>query len=69
MYKNFVKLKCDLVFVIEYLDLSVKKLEIKNLNIDNVIKSDLYKHMLNNNYNLVNWVHSDLIFCNKNFKD
>ena len=57
------------IVVIEYLDLSVKKLEIKNLNIDNVIKSDLYKHMLNNNYNLVNWVHSDLIFCNKNFKD
>tara|TARA_X000000368_G_scaffold408147_1_gene388445 strand:+ start:236 stop:958 length:723 start_codon:yes stop_codon:yes gene_type:complete len=57
------------IVVIEYLDLTLKKLEIKNLNIDNVIKSDLYNYMINNNYNLVNWVHSDLVFSNKNFRD
>ena len=31
------------VIVVEYLDLSLKKLEIKNLNIDNIIKSEIYK--------------------------
>ena len=40
------------VIVVEFLDLSLKNLEIKNLNIENVIKSDLYKFMVSNNYTL-----------------
>ena len=57
------------VIVIEHLDLSTKKLEIKNLNINNIINSDLYKLMLNNNYSFVNWSHADLVFVNNKFKD
>ena len=34
------------VIVIEYLDLSVKKIEVKNLNIDNLFKTDLYKFLI-----------------------
>ena len=34
------------VIVVELLDLNLKKLEIKNLNINNVIKSDLYKFVV-----------------------
>ena len=57
------------VIVVEFLDLSLMNLEIKNLNIENVIKSDLYKFMVSNNYILSNWLHSDLVFINKNFSD
>ena len=57
------------VIVIEYLDLSVKKIEVKNLNIDNLFKTDLYKFLISKNYILANCIYSDLIFINKEFKD
>ena len=57
------------IVVIEYLDLSIIKLEIKNLNIDNVINSEVYNFMKNNNYILVNWLHSDLVFAHKDYRD
>ena len=57
------------VIVIEYLDLSAKKLEIKNLNINNVLKSEIYNYMVSKNYTLVNWLHSDLVFVNNLFRD
>ena len=56
------------VIIVEYLDLSIDKLEIKNLNINNVLNSELYNYMINKNYSLVNWLHSDLIFINNEFK-
>ena len=65
--KNFdFKKYSPKVIVVEYLDLSLKKLEIKNLNIDNIIKSDIYKLIISNNYTLANVLHSDLVF--KEFK-
>ena len=57
------------VIVVEYLDLSLKKLEIKNLNINNIIKSEIYKLIESNNYTLANILHSDLVFINNNFRD
>jgi|TARA_B110000438_G_scaffold246482_1_gene248078 FkbM family methyltransferase len=57
------------VIVVEFLDLNLKKLEIKNLNIENVIKSDLYKLIISKDYTLANWLHSDLVFINNSFKD
>ena len=57
------------IVVIEFLDLSAKKLEIKNLNIENVLKSKIYKYMITQNYTLVNWLHSDLVFANNLFRD
>ena len=57
------------VIVVEYLDLSLKKLEIKNLNINNIIKSEIYKFIESNNYTLANILHSDLVFINNNFRD
>jgi len=57
------------VVVVEYLDLSAKKLEIKNLNINNVLKSEIYNYMVFQNYTLVNWLHSDLVFVNNLFRD
>ena len=57
------------VIVVEFLDLNLKHLEIKNLNIDNVIKSNLYKFIISKNYTLANWLHSDLVFISNNFRD
>ena len=65
---DLIKYKPDVISV-EYLDLTMKKLEFKNNNIDNVLNSKLYTHMVQNNYSLVNWSHADLIFINNNFKD
>ena len=57
------------VIVVEYLDLSVSKLEIKNLNIENIINSKVYKYLTSINYILVNCIYSDLIFVKKDFRD
>ena len=57
------------VIIVEYLDLNVRKLEIKNLSIDNIINSDVYKFLILKKYILVNCIYSDLIFIKKNFKN
>ena len=57
------------VVVIEYLDLNVSKLEIKNLNIENVINSEIYKFLTLKKYILVNSIYSDLIFIKSDFRD
>ena len=57
------------IIIIEFLDLSVKKLEVKNLSIQNIIKSDVYKYLTSKNYILVNCIYSDLIFVKKSFRD
>ena len=68
--KNFdFKKYSPKVIVVEYLDLSLKKLEIKNLSIENIIKSDIYKLITSNDYTLANVLHSDLVFIQNNFSD
>ena len=57
------------VVSIEYLDLKMKKLEFKNNNIQNLINSNLYKYFINNDYYFINWLHGDLIFVHKDFRD
>jgi len=59
--KNFdFKKYSPKVIVVEYLDLSLPKLEIKNLKINNFINSKLYNLLTTNNYTLANILHSDL---------
>ena len=65
---NIAKYKPS-VISIEYLDLNMKKLEFKNNDINNVLNSDLYKYFIRNNYFFVNWLHGDLIFVHKDFRD
>ena len=55
--------------VIEFLDLNMKKLEFYNQSIDKIIGTELYNHMIKNNYHLVNWLHSDLVFVNNDIRD
>ena len=65
---NFKKYNTK-VIVVEYLDLSLPALEIKNLKIENIINSELYQFMISNDYSLANVLHSDLVFINNNFRD
>lgn len=64
---SFNKYKVD-VIVTELHDLTQKNLEIYNQSIDFIISTNLYKLLIQNNYKLINWVNSDLIFVRKNFK-
>lgn len=57
------------VIVVEYLDLNVSKLEIKNLSIEDVIKTELYKYLVSKGYILVNSIYCDLVFINRKFRD
>ena len=57
------------VISIEYLDLNLKKLEFKNNDINNLLNSNLYTYFTKNNYYFVNWLHGDLIFVHKDFRD
>jgi hypothetical protein len=57
------------VIVVEHLDLSLAALEIKNLNINSAINSDIYKLIISKNFTLVNMLHSDLVFVNNKFRD
>ena len=65
---NFHKFKPK-VIVVEYLDLSLKKLEIKNLSIQHAMNSEIYELITSNNYTLANMIHSDLVFIYNEFRD
>ena len=54
---------------IEYLDLNMNKLEFKNNDINNLVNSNLYKFFIQNDYFFVNWLHGDLIFVHKDFRN
>ena len=65
---DFNKYKID-VIVTECLEFSTsKKPEIYNQSINYIQNTKLYKLLENNNYELINWVNSDLVFVYKNFK-
>ena len=57
------------VIIVEFLDLSISKLEIKNQSIENLFNTDLYKFLISKNYIFVNFIYADLIFVKKEFKD
>ena len=57
------------IVVVEYLDLTAKKLELINLDIKKILSSKIYKFMIKNNYTMINWLHSDIIFVHNRFKD
>ena len=57
------------IISVEFLDLDMKYLEFKNNNLQRIVNSDLYKHLLNNKYHFVNWLHGDLIFVHREFRD
>tara|TARA_B100000700_G_C14856261_1_gene766399 strand:- start:112 stop:807 length:696 start_codon:yes stop_codon:yes gene_type:complete len=64
---NFSKYKIDLI-VVEFLEKKLDIVEIFYQSIDSVIKSNIYNLLTKNDYKLVNWIHSDLIFVRNDFK-
>ena len=64
---NFRKYKIDMI-VTECLNLKSRKIETQNQTLEFILKSDIYKLLKKNNYNLINWVNSDLIFFHKSSK-
>ena len=58
---DFSKYEPKLV-IIEYNDPELAKLEFYYQKIENVMNSEIYKFMYDQNYKFVNWHHSDLIF-------
>ena len=64
---KFNKYRIDCI-VIELINTKNKKIETQNQNLDYVLKSKIYKLLIKNNYKLINWVNSDLVFINKNSK-
>ena len=63
---NFLKYKVD-VLVVESTDTSLKKLEMYNQSIDFITKSKVYNLIVKNDYKLINWIHSDLVFVRNDF--
>ena len=57
------------IISVEFLDLDMKYLEFKNNDLQRIVNTDLYKHLLNNKYHFVNWLHGDLIFVHRDFRD
>lgn len=56
--------------VIEFLERDIiKNLEFHNQNISEILNSEIYKHMIKNNYHFVNWLHSDLIFVHNSVRN
>ena len=50
------------MIVTECLNLKSKKLETQNQSLKYILNSKIYKLLIRNNYNLINWVNSDLVF-------
>ena len=64
---NFKKYNIDCI-VIEILNTSSREIETQNQNLDFILKSNVFKLLKKNNYKLINWVNSDLVFVSKKFK-
>lgn len=64
---KFKKYNIDCI-VIEILNTSNREIETQNQNLDFILKSNVFKLLKENNYKLINWVNSDLVFINKKFK-
>ena len=63
---NFSKYNVD-VLIVEITDTNLKELEMYNQSLDFITTSKVYKLITKNSYNLVNWIHSDLVFVRNHF--
>lgn len=61
---NFDKYNVD-VIVSEITNIKSEKLELYDNSLEDITGSKIYELLTNNNYKLVNWINSDLVFVNK----
>jgi len=59
---NFKKYKIKII-IIELINMNFKKIETENQTLNFLQNSKIYKLLTKNNYKLINWIGSDLIFC------
>ena len=64
---DFDKYNVD-VIVSEVTDVDSSKIELYNNSLEKIINSKIYELLTRNNYKLINWVNSDLVFVNKKSK-
>ena len=64
---QFKKYKIDMI-VTECLNIGKKKLETQNQTLKFILNSKIYKLLIKNDYNLINWVNLDLVFMHKKSK-
>ena len=64
---KFDKYNID-VIVSEVTDVDSSKLELFNNSLEKIMNSKIYELLTRNNYKLINWVNSDLVFVNKKSK-
>ena len=64
---NFQKYGIDLI-VTECTDMSQLKLETYTQSLDYILNTNLYRLLEKNNYKLINWVNSDLVFVKNNLE-
>ena len=64
---NFNQYNID-VIVSEVTDLNSSTLELYNNSLEKITGSKIYDLLTRNNYKLINWVNSDLVFINKKSK-
>ena len=64
---KFDKYNID-VIVSEVTDVESSKLELFNNSLEKITNSKIYELLTKNNYKLINWVNSDLVFVNKKSK-
>ena len=48
--------------------METSELEIFNNSLENITSSNIFKLISANNYELINWINSDLVFVNKRSK-
>ena len=65
---NFKKYCPDLI-VVEYLEPNLEQVEFHNQSLKNIFQSELYNLMIKNDYTMVNWLHSDLIFVSNRIRE
>jgi len=66
---NFEKYAPEML-VIEFLERDIiNNSEFHNQNISAILNSEVYKHMIKNNYHFVNWLHIDLIFVHNSIRN
>ena len=57
------------MIVIEFLERDIlDNMEFYNQNIDQIINSEVYEHMVKSGYHFVNWLHTDLIFVHNSIR-
>lgn len=65
---NFKKYCPDLI-IVEYLEPNLEQVEFHNQSLKNIFQSELYNFMIENDYTMVNWLHSDLIFVSNRIRE